>query len=198
MKRRGTVAAAALCVAVLCVALTACGGDGGSDVAADGPSPQPATGSATGAPSSTPTAAAATAPSSSPGGAATEVPEAARFGKSFTYAGGLTVRVDPPEQFLPSKWVERVEGTPMRFSVTIGNDTGEEFNPSQLHLRLRSTYAEAAQIFDQEQGVVARPENRLRDGRTVRFTVGYWVTDPDDLVLEFAPGFDYASTSVTS
>ena len=120
-----------------------------------------------------------------------------RFGHRFAYASGLRVRIAEPKSFRPSAWIERLPGTPTRFVVVVDNKTGEEWNPSQLHVTLQSGFTSAPQIYDAEQGIVARPEARVRDGRSVTFSVGYWVTDPDDLTMEFAPGFGYQSTVVT-
>jgi hypothetical protein len=88
-------------------------------------------------------------------------------------------------------------GRPMQFTIVVLNKTGELWNPSQLHVRLTSGFQPAVQIYDADQGIVARPRRRLHDGASVRFAVGYWVPDPRHLTLEFEPGFGYASTVIT-
>lgn len=123
-------------------------------------------------------------------------PTSPSFGKTFTYGGGLAVTVHEPEPFRPSPWVDRLPGTAMRFEITVRNRTGEQWNPSQLHVRLLSGFAPAVQIFDYDHAVVARPENRLAAGRSATFWVGYWVTDADQLAIEFAPGFGYQAITV--
>jgi len=180
----------------LCIALTACGADIDPDDAALRPSPQPATGPASGTELPVKPDATGVTPVAVPTLPEPKEPAEPEFGKTFTYTGGITVRIEEPERFTPSAWVKPLAGTPMRFQVTLRNTTAEEFNPSQLHVTLRSTFAEAVQIFDYEQGVVARPEDRLKPGRTVRFAVGYWVSDPQDMVMEFAPGFEYEPTHI--
>lgn len=121
-----------------------------------------------------------------------------RFGSWFHYGNGLWVKVDPPRPFTPSGWVKRQPGTPTLFPVQVRNNTGGVWNPSQLHVRLQSGLRPATQIFDYEKSVVARPEQRLADKGTVSFAVGYWVTDPSQLIVDFAPGFGYDSALVTS
>jgi hypothetical protein len=120
-----------------------------------------------------------------------------RFGKTFTYAAGLRVRIGKPEPFRPSPWVERMPGRPTRFTIIVVNNTGEIWNPSQLHVRLTSGFQPAVQVYDADKGIVARPEHRLREGKAVRFDVGYWVPDLRHLTLEFEPGFGYASSVIT-
>lgn len=119
-----------------------------------------------------------------------------RFGRWFHYGSGLWVKVGHAKAFTPSDWVQPAAGQPMHFTVEVRNRTGSEWNPSQLHIRLQSGLAPAMAIFDHEKGVVARPEERLPDRRSVRFKVGFWVTDPDQLALEFAPGFGYQAVGV--
>jgi hypothetical protein len=123
-------------------------------------------------------------------------PKKLRFGKTFTYAAGLRVRIGKPEPFRPSPWVERMPGRPTRFTIIVVNHTGEIWNPSQLHVRLTSGFQPAVQIYDADLRVVARPERRVPDARSVRFAVGYWVPDLRHLTLEFEPGFGYARSVI--
>lgn len=132
---------------------------------------------------------------SSPPAPSTPPPEAEdtnpRLGRWFSYETGLRVRIGRPERFQPSSWIERQPGIPLAFSVVVVNRTGEEWNPSQLHVRLQSGFTPATQIYDAEQRIVARPERRLADGRTARFRVAYWVPEQRLLTVEFSPGPGY-------
>jgi hypothetical protein len=127
-------------------------------------------------------------------------PERARatpaLGKWFSYKTGLRVRIGSPERFRPSSWIEREPGVPLAFTVEVVNRTGEEWNPSQLHVRLQSGFTPAIQIYDAEKGIVARPEQRLADGRSLRFRVAYWAPQQSRLTLELSPGFGYQPTLV--
>ena len=119
------------------------------------------------------------------------------LGKRFTYRSGLRVRIGKAEGFRPSPWIEREPGAvALAFTVVVVNRTGEEWNPSQLHVRLSSGFTRATQIYDAEKGIVARPEERLADRGTVRFRVAYWVPEGGDVTVEFAPGFGYEPTVV--
>jgi hypothetical protein len=120
------------------------------------------------------------------------------FGESFRYGSGLRVQVDPPERFTPSPWIERRPGAPMRLRVSVRNGTEEVWNPSQLHLRLASGFVATEQIFDYEQDVIARPEDRVPAGGSVSFYVGYWVPDAERLSLEVDPGRGYQTTVVAT
>lgn len=118
------------------------------------------------------------------------------LGKWFSYKTGLRVRIGKPERIQPSPWIEREPGIPLAFTVDVLNRTGEEWNPSQLHVRLQSGFTPATQIYDAEEGIVARPEHRLADGRSVRFQVAYWAPHESRLTLDFSPGFGYQPTLV--
>lgn len=120
------------------------------------------------------------------------------FGEFFRYGSGLKIQVEAPERFTPSGWIERRPGVPLRLRVTVRNGTEELWNPSQLHVRLASGFVPAEQIFDYDQDVVARPEERVPHGETVTFFVGYWVPDPERLSLEVDPGHGYQTTVVTT
>ena len=118
------------------------------------------------------------------------------LGKTFSYKAGLRVRIGKPEPFQPSAWVKQAPGVPLAFTVVVLNRTGEVWNPSQLHVRLQAGFRPAVQIYDAENGIVARPEQRLADGRSVRFRVAYWAPQQSRLTLEFSPGFGYQPTVV--
>jgi hypothetical protein len=180
MHRSGLVGLLVLPVVALSAA--GCGGDsgsGGPDEA--GPTIAVAAGAPAPAPSATPEA----TPSAAP-----------RLGKGFAYRTGLRVRIGKPERFRPSPWIEREPGVPLAFTVVVLNRTGEEWNPSQLHVRLQTGFQPATQIYDAEKGIVARPEERLADGRSVTFRVAYWAPARSHLTVEFAPGFGYQPTVV--
>jgi hypothetical protein len=118
------------------------------------------------------------------------------LGKWFSYKTGLRVRIGSPARFRPSPWIEREPGVPLSFTVDVLNRTGEEWNPSQLHVRLQSGFTPSIQIYDAEQGIVARPEERVPAGRSVQFRVAYWAPEQSRLTVEFSPGFGYQSTVV--
>lgn len=141
---------------------------------------------------------AANAPQPSDPSAGPEAPPRAAptLGEGFAYTAGLRVRIGKPERFRPSPWIEREAGVPLAFPITVLNRTGEEWNPSQLHVRLQSGFQPAIQIYDAEKGIVARPERRLRDGGLINFRVAYWVPERSRLTLEFSPGFGYQPTLV--
>ncbi|WP_182526432.1 hypothetical protein [Nocardioides dongkuii] len=110
----------------------------------------------------------------------------------------MRMQVGPPQRFTPSSWIEPRPGLPVRLRVTVRNGAEEPWNPSQLHVRLGSGFVPAEQIFDYDQGVVARPEERVPAGETVTFFVGYWVPDTERLSVEVDPGQGYQPTVVAT
>lgn len=168
------------------------GGCAGSDPS--GASAEPAIDAATaGLPS--PTSTAGTTAVTTPPPAAEPV-RTPRFGQTFRYGGGLVVTVSEPRPFRPSPWVERRPGDPMRFEIVIRNRTDEEWNPSQLHARVLTSFTPAVQIFDYDHHVVARPEERLPAGGTTTFSVGYWITDVSAVTMVLSPGFGYQEITI--
>ena len=192
MQRPPSTSLAVLAVTLATLAMSA-SGCGSTDPAAASVEPGISATTA-GLPSASPTS--GTAPAVPAPTAGEEPYRSPRFGQGFRYAGGLAVTVGEPERFRPSPWVKREPGVAMRFEVVVRNRTGDEWNPSQLHVRLLSAFAPAVQIFDYDHRVVARPEERVPAGRTVTFSVGYWVRDADRLTMEFSPGFGYQDITV--
>jgi hypothetical protein len=52
---------------------------------------------------------------------------------------------------------------------------------------------EAEEIFDTDNGLEGSPMTSVRDGKNIKFDIGFRVTDPKDVTLEVSPGFDYDS-----
>lgn len=117
------------------------------------------------------------------------------FGQAYTWDNGLTVTIGVPTPFEPSEFAYvDGEGTPMRFDVTVVNGTGANYEPGIDYITVQSGSTEAIDIFDVDQ-LGDTPSTVLLDGREAQYSVGFLVSDPADLVLEFQPG-DYELASV--
>lgn len=108
----------------------------------------------------------------------------------FEWEDGLVVTVAGLEEFTPSD-TAAFDDSPayVRFTVTITNNTGAEYEPLDFWTTMQSGGAEATSVFD--EGLDGSPSTTLLDGRDVSFGVGYGVDDAADLVLEVSPSFEH-------
>lgn len=115
------------------------------------------------------------------------------FGETFTYENGLSVTVSAPEPFTPSDVSAGGENfsAHVRFNVTVVNGTDERYEPLMFSTSLQSANQEGDAVFD--NGLEGAPTTVLLPGREATFPVGYGVANPEDLVLEVSPGFEYES-----
>lgn len=119
----------------------------------------------------------------------------ATWGETYAYVDGLEVKLSKPEKFEASEWAAVVteDGQDLRWTVTVTNGTGEKYDPSMFSLTASSGEEEAEEIFDSESGLEGSPMTSVRDGKSIKFDVGFRVADPKDVTLEVSPGFDYDS-----
>lgn len=86
----------------------------------------------------------------------------------------------------------------LAFDVTIVNGSEETYDPAFFLASMQSGNTEAEEIFDSENGFEGSPSTSLLPGREAEFRIGFGVSDPDDLVMEVAPGFEYDAAVFTS
>jgi hypothetical protein len=84
----------------------------------------------------------------------------------------------------------------MRFTVSIENTREDSFSTRHFDLELAVGGEEVDQIYDDQNKVVARSEERLTPGASTRFDVGFWVPDEGALVMTVSPGYGYESVDV--
>jgi len=123
------------------------------------------------------------------------------FGESYTYENGLTVTVSPPQPYAPSDSAAVGEPAPPNsvvFDITVTNGTQTNYDPAAFMATMQSGSTEGQQVFDSANGIGGTPTTTLLPGRESQFRVAFGATDPNDLVLEVAPGFDYESAIFTS
>lgn len=194
---RRTLALAAAATAVL--VCTACAApSGGTAVAAGGA----VAGTSTAAPSSTSEPATSTPIRSSPARSTEPAPvptDQAGFGSTYSWTDGLQVTVSAPTPFTPSEYAAADPATAyLSFTVTIVNNTGAEYKPSLFSATAQSGNAEADQVYDSANGLDGTPSTAILNGRQSTFQLGFGVADPNDVVLQVRPGFDYDDVFFTS
>lgn len=121
------------------------------------------------------------------------------FGETATFQDGLSVTVSAPKAFKPSEWAAGGKAKHNVYvTVTIVNKTGKPYDPSLFYATMQSANVEAETVFDTDNGLEGSPDTKVLNGREAKFKIGFNVTDPKDLVLEVAPGFDYNSVLYTT
>jgi hypothetical protein len=137
----------------------------------------------------------ADAPSEDPEGGTSSADDAqARFGQTYTYDNGLAVTVSSTAPFKPSETgICGKASAYVVFTVTVKNGTSERYDPGSFSTSLQSGQSEGKRCFDSAKDVAGSPSTALLTGRTVAWKEAYAVSDPNDLVLEATPGFDYGS-----
>lgn len=117
------------------------------------------------------------------------------FGDTYTYPSGLSVKVGKPEEFTPSEYAFKGEGTHLKFDITLTNDTGEEYDPVLFYASASSGDEESEQIFDGDE-LGNMPSTTILDGKKVKFSIGFSVLDPADITMEISPSFSFDERSV--
>lgn len=122
------------------------------------------------------------------------------FGETYEWGDGLAISVAAPTPYTRTETAIGGEdaAADLQFEVTVTNGSDAPFDPTSIYITVQSGSAEAEQIFDSAGGLVGAPSTSVLAGREVVFTVGFGVSDPDDLVMEIAPDFDHDATFFTS
>jgi hypothetical protein len=117
----------------------------------------------------------------------------ARFGSAYTYTDGLSVTVSAPKAFTPSEYAadEGKYDNYVKFEVRIVNKTGKTMDPSMFTATVQSDNEEGDEVYDSEGGLEGAPSTKLLNGRESKFTVGYGIANPEDIVMEVNPDFDH-------
>jgi hypothetical protein len=125
-----------------------------------------------------------------------EEPESANptFGQSYEWSDGLSVTVGKPTEFRPSDSAAAEEADAyVSFSIKIVNGTDESYDPVLSTVTVQSGNTEAAEVVDTANGFEGPPSTPILPGREGMWKVGFGVSDPDDLVMQVTPGFEYES-----
>ena len=133
--------------------------------------------------------------------AESEAPVNPSFGQAYTWDNGLTVTVSKPKQYQPGQYAAGAEGkgTPMRFTVTVVNNTGDNYEVVGDYVTVQSGNEEASQIFDSEKGLEGQPSTKLIDGREAKYDIAFMVKNPNDIVMEYQPSnYELASALFVS
>lgn len=123
----------------------------------------------------------------------------ASFGETYRWTNGLEVTVSTPTPFTPGEYAAAEPATAyLSYTVTIVNNTGAVYEPALFFTSVQSGDQEADQVFDSENNLTGSPSTAILDGRQSTFTIGFGVSNPDDIVMEVTPGFDYKDAYFTT
>jgi hypothetical protein len=132
-------------------------------------------------------------------GEATPAGAQAKFGETYSYGDGLQITVSKPAPYRPSQYAACEKGaTHLVWTVTVKNGTAEPYDPGGYSDTVQSGQSEGSSCFDTAKGLEGEPSTTLLAGRTVTWKVGFGVENPNDVVMEVRPGFEYESAIFTS
>jgi hypothetical protein len=126
-------------------------------------------------------------PSSDPTPRDRPTQERLAFGKSYTWDDGVSLTVEKPEKFKPSKWavIEKSKHY-VKFTITVVNKSDKPVKLGLTYISVQSHNKEEDQLFDAVGGLKGPPDTKVLKGRKFEFDVGFGVTDPSDLVMQIA------------
>lgn len=131
--------------------------------------------------------------------ASAEASANSKFGEAFTFRNNLAVSVSLPEPYTPSSSAAGGESADqfVVFTVTVVNGSTENYDPALFTADLQSGNREADKVYDSANGIGA-PTTVVLPGRESEFRLAFAVSDPEDLVLQVSPAFDYRDAIFTS
>ena len=121
-----------------------------------------------------------------------------QFGDKYTYENGVSLSISKPVEFKPSEAGLMIVTDPkgkkfVAFDVTIANGSEEDYDPTLATFTASSGGEEAEAVFDTENKLSGSPSTTVKIGKTVKFKVGFAVTDEKDITMDAAPGFEYGT-----
>lgn len=81
--------------------------------------------------------------------------------------------------------------------MTIVNGAQVNYEPSQFSASMQSGNTEQQRVFDSSNGI-SLATTPILPGRESAFTIVFGTTNPDDLVLQVRPGYDYTPVIFTT
>lgn len=106
---------------------------------------------------------------------------------------GVVVNASTPIHFRPSPQATPVSGVgvPMEVTVTVVNHSGAPYGLKDFTATLLSGGREAAAIVDPLNRLEGAPVTAtVENGAALEVPLGFYVADPEDVVLKVAPGRD--------
>lgn len=123
------------------------------------------------------------------------------FGETAAYDDGVTISVSSPSPFTPTEYASGADQpVDLVYSITITNGSAENIDPLP-YSRVASGGVEATQIydFDNEAGdVTTYPTTTILPGGSVTWQEAWSVTDPDEIVFQISPSYDYGDAVFTN
>ena len=114
------------------------------------------------------------------------------FGETYKWVDGLEVTVSAPTPITPSASAAvDPSAAYLGFTVIIVNNTGSTYEATLFSSSVQSGDKEGDQVFDSANGYTGAPTTAILNGRQSTFTIGFGVSNPNDVVMQVDPGFDY-------
>lgn len=104
-----------------------------------------------------------------------------KLGQTYTWDDGLAVTIGGAQEYQPSAIVDEEyhleAGTPLKFQITIQNNTPQPVDASQFISDLVSAGEPAEQVEDLDQGI-SLPSGTIEPGASLSYTAAFIVPDP--------------------
>lgn len=120
------------------------------------------------------------------------------FGEAATFENGLSISVSAPAAYAPSEWASGADlPNNLAFTITITNGSDENFD-SYAYSTVTSGGQAGSHIFDSENNMSGSPSGVILPGQTITWTEAWSVADPNSIVFQIAPGWDYEEVIFTN
>jgi len=128
-----------------------------------------------------------------------DTPQTVRFGTTWEWEDGVAVTVSKPKPFRPSEYAAGKDGAKkfVSFTITVKNGSKQKIDLTGM-ANMASGDTESHEVFDSGNGVSGAPMTGILPGRKVTYKVAFGITNPNDLVLEYAPTFSHENATFTS
>ena len=117
------------------------------------------------------------------------------FGETFNWENGVSMTITGPEFFKRDEWASGGEefDDHVAFEILIVNGSDEPLDLALFTATAQSGNIEADPVFDTDNRMEGSPTTKVLPGREISFRYGFGVADPEDIVLEATPGWEYDS-----
>jgi hypothetical protein len=125
------------------------------------------------------------------------------FGDTKTWKNNVSLTVGAPQPYTLSESGTYAAGdltgkTVLAFSIKLVNGSDQPLTSSFVYPRVQSGSTEADELYDAANNMDGGPSTDLLPGREADWTEVFAVSNPNDIVFQVSPGFDYSSVYFVS
>jgi hypothetical protein len=114
-----------------------------------------------------------------------------KLGSSYRFPDGLKITVSKAVRFTPDEYAMFMMGNKrypaVKITYRLYNGTGKVYDPFMFSTSISSADREAGLVADSTTDM--SPTMKILPGRSVTWTSGYTVKNPNDIVMQVSNGF---------